>query len=72
MWNIPEVHNDGVEHFTKERVPDDSMHTGALGVDAKYVGTAIAKLFEHDCFNVGSKVVNEKGMQILRKKMKTH
>ena len=72
LWNIPCVHEYGIDHFTKERIVDDAMHTGALGVEPKYIGTAIVEAMEKDCFQTGETGITEKNLQVLRWRFKRH
>ncbi len=51
FWHVPGVHDFGIDHFTSERMVDDSLHTLALGVEQRYVGKCMVVALEDDCFN---------------------
>ena len=50
LWDIPEIHQLGIKHFTPAYFPDDTLHTSALGYEAKVAGLTLWKLIGHRVF----------------------
>ena len=72
LWEVPGVHNYGIDHATVDMFMDDALHTSALGVEAAFVGECLASTLDCDCFVVGVRGVTERGLQALRARMKKH
>ena len=41
LWNVPGIHQDGVEHFRLEFIIGDLLHTLDLGVLPKFAGLVL-------------------------------
>ena len=50
MFNIPGVHNHGVDHFRLEYFVDCLLHTVDLGVAQRFIGTALLLILRRNCY----------------------
>ena len=51
MYDLPDVHSFGVDHFTIERFVDCTLHTLDLGVTGKWHGQCLWLLLRNDVYN---------------------
>ena len=52
LRDLPDIHQHGVKHFTITRFPDDSLHTAALGYEARLAGLVFWSVIEKLVFGV--------------------
>ena len=75
LWNVPGVHNYGIEHFTLDRMVDDVLHTLALGTEGKYDGEVLVEALRKDVFETGQGNQKERlqyGVLKVRKEIKEY
>ncbi len=73
MFNIPGLHDHGIEHFTIDRFVDCTLHTLDLGVTCKWHGLALVELLKHDVYHTELSTQTDRinaGVYSMRKEMK--
>ena len=50
LWNLPNVHTHGIEHFESGWMPEDDLHTGALGFEQRYIGKTLMTALEGNVY----------------------
>ena len=75
IFNIPGVHNYGIDHFQLPYLVDDPLHTLSLGVSQRFVGLCFREVLLSNCFRVVANTKEQKlerGIFQLRKRLRRH